>query len=138
MISLFDPTRARAKELIAPATDFAFDFYAEHAPAIRHRLLAGWSALLTAVVVLVILAQSLWSGIRWLLPRLAALLQQTGQAIAAADRWLQDQDQGQDPVLAAIAADLPAITEPAVTPEPTPNRTARRTRTKSTARSSRG
>lgn len=130
MISLFDPTRARATELIAPA----IDYYDQHAPELRHRLLAGWSAVLTAIVVLVVLAQSFWAGIVWLLPRLATLLQRTGEALAAADRWLQDQD----PVLASIAEQLPAIDEPAeplVTAAPTkPARTTRRTRSKAPAR----
>jgi hypothetical protein len=134
LISLFDPTRARATELIAPA----IDYYDQHAPALRHRLLAGWSVVLTAIVVLVILAQSFWAGIVWLLPRLAALLQRTGEALAAADRWLQDEDPGHDPVLASIAEQLPAIDEPAeplVTAAPVkPARATRRTRSKGPAR----
>jgi hypothetical protein len=132
LISLLDSTRARATELVAPA----IDFYTEHAPALRHRILGGWSAVLTAVVVLVILAQNLWAGFVWLLPRLAALLQRTGGALAAADRWIQDQ--AMDPVLAAISEQLPEIDEPAepiVVPGPSrPARTSRRTRTKAAAR----
>lgn len=132
MISLFDPTRARATELIAPA----IDYYDQHAPELRHRLLAGWSAVLTAACILVILAQSFWAGIIWLLPRLATLLQRTGEALAAADRWLQDRDQA--PALASIAEQLPAVDEPAeplATAAPTkPARTTRRTRSKAPAR----